>query len=79
MGKPITIQQEDDAKIEMLKKKTGATTKIEVLRIALRLLEEDVARKERITRWKKAARVVGDSGLEVLKEFQTPNRFKKLP
>lgn len=73
------IQAEDDVRIEKLKKKTGAKTKIDVVRTALKLLEADVSRMERIKRWEKAAKVVGDSGLEVLKEFQTSDRFKKLP
>lgn len=79
MGKPITIQDDDDNRIEALKAKTGAKSKVEVIRAALRLLEDDVARKERVDRWKRAARIIGDSGLETLKEFQTADRFKKLP
>jgi hypothetical protein len=39
MGKPFTIQKEDDIKIEILKKQFGFKTKIEVVRSALNLLE----------------------------------------
>lgn len=79
MGKPLTIQIEDENKIEELKDKIGAKTKIEVIRRALNLLEEDVERNQRIDRWNKAAKLVGASGMEVLKDFSTKNRFKKLP
>ena len=73
------IQPEDDNRIESLKEKTGAKSKVDVVRAALALLEEDVRRSERVKRWERAAKVVGKSGLDVLKEFQTPERFKKLP
>lgn len=79
MGKPLTIQNEDDDKIEALKKQLGLKTKIEVVRSALNLLEAEANRQTRIKRWKKAAKIVGDSGLEILKEFSNPNRFKNIP
>jgi hypothetical protein len=79
MGKPLMIQIEDDARIERLKEKMGAKTKIDVVRTALKLLEAEVSRSERIKRWEKAAKLVGKSGLAVLKEFQTTDRFKNLP
>ncbi len=77
MGKPLMIQIEDDDRIEKLKAKLGAKTKIEVVRSALNLLEADVIRAERIKRWQSATRRVGKTSLEVLKEFQTKDRFKK--
>ena len=79
MGKPLMIQAEDDKMIERLKEKMGAKTKIDVVRSALNLLAADLSRTERIQRWQKAAKTVNKSGLEVLKEFQTKNRFHKLP
>ncbi len=79
MGKPLMIQPEDDNRIESLKEKTGARSKVDVVRAALTLLEEDVKRSERVKRWERAAKVVGTSGLDVLKEFQTKERFKNLP
>jgi hypothetical protein len=79
MGKPLMIQEADDSRIEILKEKIGAKTKIDVVRTALTLLEEDVSRAERVKRWERAARIVGKSGMSVLKEFQTKNRFKNLP
>ena len=79
MGKPLMIQPEDDNRIESLKEQTGARSKVDVVRAALTLLEEDVKRSERVKRWERAAKVVGKSGLDVLKEFQTKERFKSLP
>lgn len=79
MGKPLMIQEEDNEKIEVLKERMGAKTKIEVLRSALTLLEEKVSREDRIKRWKKAALAVGLSDMEVLREFQTKKRFEGLP
>lgn len=79
MGKPLTIQLEDDEKIELLKKKMGVKTKIDVVRAALDLLEMQVAREERVKRWRSAAKIVGATGLDVLQEFQIPGRFDKLP
>ena len=79
MGKPLMIQPEDDNRIESLKEKIGARSKVDVVRAALTLLEEDVKRSERVKRWERAAKVVGTSGLDVLKEFQTKERFKSLP
>ena len=79
MGKPLMIQLEDDSRIEAIKEQTGVKTKIEVVRRALSLLEEQLARQKRIQRWEKAARIVGGSGKEVLKDFSKKSRFKKLP
>ena len=78
MGKPMMIQEDDEAKIEQLKKRTGAKTKIEVLRRALVLLEKDVQRSERIKRWQRAVKAVGSTGLEVSDDFKTSGRFARL-
>lgn len=77
MGKPLMIQPADNDRIESLKKKTGAPTKIDVVRTALGLLEAQVAREERVRRWKKAARLVAESSHEVLKDFQPHSRIKR--
>lgn len=79
MGKPLMIQIEDDARIEKLKEKIGAKTKIDVVRTALKLLEADISKAERVKRWEKAAKLIGKSGLDILKEFQTSTRFKNIP
>jgi hypothetical protein len=79
MGKPLMIQIEDNDKIEELKSKLGVKTKIEVVRSALILLEEKISKEVRIKRWQKAAGIVGDASMRILKEFQSSKRFEKLP
>lgn len=69
MAKPLMIQLADDTMIEDLKKKIGAKTKIDVVRQALALLRADVAKRERIKRWQKAAKIVGTSGLKSYVNF----------
>ena len=78
MGIPLTIKPEDNEKLLLLKKQTGAKSKVEVLRTALTLYELQVAKKERIKKWKKAASLIGDTSLEVLNDFKTKNRFENL-
>lgn len=79
MGKPLMIQMEDELQILRLKEKMGAKTKIDVVRKALNILEDQLRHQEKAERWIRSAKVVKDSGLEVLKEFETKNRFKNLP
>lgn len=78
MGVPLTIQLEDDEKLRLLKKQTGAKSKVEVIRKALNLYEIQLLKKERIKKWKKAAGLIGDSSLDVLNEFKTKKRFENL-
>jgi len=51
MGKPLMIQPEDEKRIETLKEKLGARTKVDVVRAGLHLLEEEAERRDRISRW----------------------------
>ena len=78
MGKPLMIQTQDNDKIEELKARLGVKTKIEVLRSALILLEEKLSKEARVKRWQSASRLVGNSSMDILKEFQTVQRFEKL-
>lgn len=77
MGKPLMIQPDDNDRIERLKKVLGAGTKVDVVRRALKLLEQQVARDERIRRWQKAAKLVASSSYEVLKDFESNSRLKR--
>ena len=77
MGKPLTIQEEDDRQIEALKKKTGAQTKIAVLRMALALLEQEVERQGRVKRWEKAVKLAAPESAEVNAEFRRHSRLKR--
>src|SRR5687768_1465882 len=58
MGKPLMLQEADAERIETLKKRLGARTKIDVVRSALDLLERDAEKRDRVARWKQAAKMV---------------------
>ncbi len=71
------IQAEDDAKIEDLKQRTGAKSKVEVVRAGLRLLEIETQRLARIERWKKAAQLVAKQSATINHEFQKLSRIHR--
>ena len=78
MGKPLMLQEADADRIETLKKRLGARTKIDVVRSALDLLERDAEKTERVVRWRKAARMVAAESRKVSREFQRHNRLGRL-
>lgn len=77
MGKPLMIQPEDEERIEALKAKLHARTKVEVVRAGLQLLEKETERRDRIERWRKSARLVTETSAKVNQEFQRYSRFKR--
>jgi hypothetical protein len=72
------LQEDDQQRIEALKKRLGAKTKIEVLRTALDLLERDAERAERVARWRRAVRLVAGESRRVSREFQRHSRLRRL-
>lgn len=78
MGKPLMLRAEDDARIEMLKKRTGARTKIDVVRSALDLLQDEVDRAERVARWQRAVKHVRAESRKVGREFQRHSRLSRV-
>ncbi len=78
MGKPLMIQEEDDRRIESLKRRLGIQRKVDVLRAGIDLLEREAERRERIRRWKRAATVVAPTSREVNAEFQARSRLKRI-
>ncbi len=72
----MMLRDEDYKRIEKLKRRTGAQTKVEVLRQALDLLEHDVDREDKVARWRKAARLAVKSSEEVLADFQPHTLLK---
>lgn len=78
MGKPLMLQEADAERIETLKKRLDARTKIDVVRLALDLLERDAERAERVARWRKAVRIAGAESRKVLGEFQRHSRLRRL-
>jgi hypothetical protein len=78
MGKPLMLQEPDVLRIEMLKKRLGARTKIDVVRSALDLLERDAERTARVARWRKAVRLVAAESRRVSRELQRHSRLGRL-
>lgn len=78
MGKPLMIQEHDDRRIEALKKRLQARTKVEVVRAGLDLLERDAERKARIARWRRAAQLAARTSRVVTKEFKAYARLGRL-
>ena len=78
MGKPLMLQEADAERIEILKKRLGARTKISVVRSALDLLERDAEKAERVARWRKAARMVAVKSRTISREFQRHSRLARL-
>lgn len=77
MGLPLTIQPDDDARLLRLKKPLGAKTKVEVLRLALDTLDNQLNRQKKIRRWARATKLVSRQSKKVNKEFQAASLFRK--
>ena len=75
MGKPLMLRDEDDRRIERLKRRLRAPTKIDVVRSGLDLLERAAERQERIERWRRAARLARDSSAEFQRQVRRSVRF----
>ena len=78
MGKPLMLQEGDAERIESLKKRLGARTKIEVVRSALDLLERDAERMEQVARWRKAVKTVAGESRAALRAFHPHSRLRRL-
>jgi len=78
MGKPLMLQEADAERIETLKQRMGARTKIEVVRSALDLLERSTERGERVRRWERAVKLVAGESRAVQREFRRHSRLKRL-
>ena len=78
MGKALMLQAEDAARIESLKKRLRARTKIEVVRSALDLLERDAERVEQVARWRKAVKLVARQSRTTLRQFHPHSRLRRL-
>ena len=74
VGKPLMLRDEDDRRIERLKARLGAPSKVQVVRSALDLLEARADREERVARWKRIVPLIAESSAEVNREFRAGNR-----
>ena len=77
MGKPLMIQDDDDKRIEQLKRRLGIATKIDVVRAGMALLELDALRRERLEQWKRAAARVAADSARVNAAFRVHSRLKR--
>lgn len=78
MGKPLMLQEADAKRIDALKQRLGARTKIEVVRSALDLLEYDAERRERVAQWRKAVGLVARQSRAVLRDFHSHSRLRRI-
>ncbi len=77
MGKLLMLQEEDDRRIEALKAKLRAPTKVAVVRAGLDLLEREALRAARIKRWRRAVRLAATESRRVNAEFRSHSRLKR--
>ena len=78
MGVPLMLQEADARRIEMLKKRLGARTKVDVVRTALDMLERDAERTDRVRRWERAVRLAKSESRRAAKDFRPYSRLKRL-
>ena len=74
VGKPLMLRDDDDKRIERLKKRLGAPTKVQVVRSALDLLEAKADREEKIARWKRIVPLIAEESARVNAEFREGHR-----
>lgn len=77
MGRPLMLREEDDRRIERLKARLRAPSKVDVVRSGLDLLEREADRHDRIARWQRAARLARASSREVLRELRPHTRLAR--
>lgn len=78
MGKPLMLQEADADRIESLKKRLRARTKIDVVRSALDLLERDAERAERVAKWRRVVGLVAPESRAALRDFRAHSRLRRL-
>ena len=77
MGKPLMIQEEDERRIEMLKRRLKIARKVDIVRAGIELLEKEADRRERVLRWKRAAALAAKTSREVNADFRPYSRLKR--
>jgi len=79
MGKPLMLQEADAERISELQRRTGAKTKIAVVRRALMLLERRVERADREKRSVRAVRLTGTAARPVDTAIQPVPALRRAP
>ena len=77
MGKLIMIREDDDRRIERLKKRLNIPRKVDVLRAGMDLLEARADREVRSGQWRRAASRAAATSRQVNAEFRSHSRFKR--
>jgi hypothetical protein len=77
MGKPLMIQEEDERRIDTLKRRLKIARKVDILRAGIELLEKEADRRERVLRWKRAASMAAKTSQQVNAEFRRYSRLKR--
>jgi hypothetical protein len=77
MGKPLMIQEEDERRIESLKRRMKITRKVDIVRAGIDLLEKEADRKDRVERWKRSAALAAKTSREVNADFRPLSRMKR--
>jgi hypothetical protein len=72
------IQEDDERRIENLKRRLGIQRKVDVLRAGIELLEKEAERRERIRRWQRAAGLAASASREVNAEFRRHSRLGRI-
>lgn len=78
MGVPLMLQPADARRIESLKKRLGARSKVDVVRTALDMLERDAERAERVQRWERAVRLAAAESRRASRDFRKHSRLKRI-
>jgi hypothetical protein len=71
------IQEEDERRIDSLKRRLKIARKVDIVRAGIDLLEKEADRRERILRWKRAASLAARTSQEVNAEFRPYSRLKR--
>jgi hypothetical protein len=77
MGKPLMIQEEDERRIDTLKRRLKIAHKVDIVRAGIALLEKEADRRERVLRWKRAASLAAKTSGEVNADFRLYSRLKR--
>lgn len=77
MGKPLMLQEADDRRIEVLKRRLGIERKVDVVRAGMALLEQQADRAERVARWTRAVRRAADESRRVNAEFRPHSPLRR--
>jgi hypothetical protein len=71
------LQPDDAERIDKLKRRIGARSKVDVVRAALTLLECTAERAERAERWTRAVKLAKAESQRALRDFRGQSRLRR--